>query len=43
MFVIYKCYDNGEGGLIYKFTSLVGIFDNFTMAHDELIKIYLYN
>ena len=38
MFVIYKCYDDGQGHLIYKFTSLVGIFDNFKMAFNELIK-----
>jgi len=38
MFIIYKCYDQGDGTHRYNSSSVIGIFDNYQLAYDELIK-----
>ena len=38
MFIIYKCYDLGDGNLRYNASSIIGIFDNYQLAFNELVK-----
>jgi hypothetical protein len=38
MFIIYRCYDFGNGKLNYNSSSIIGIFDNFQLALRELLS-----
>ena len=48
MFIIKRCFDDGHGNLIYKSSCIIGIYDDFHKAYDELLLIlqklkYQYN
>jgi hypothetical protein len=38
MFIIYKCYDLGDNNLCYSSSSIIGIFDNYQVAFNELVN-----
>lgn len=38
MYTVLKSYANGEGEQIYNASSIVGIFDNYSDAKNELIE-----
>ena len=38
MFLINKCYDDGSGHSMYNASSIIGIYDNYQLAFDNLIK-----
>ncbi len=38
MFIIKKCYDDGSGNIKYNNSSIIGIYDNYKQACEELIQ-----
>ena len=37
MFIIKRCFDDGHGNLIYKSSCIIGIYDDFLKAYDDLL------
>ena len=44
MYIVYRCYDNTHGNLLYNKNCVIGIYNNYTNAYNDLlIKLHKLN